>query len=326
MTPTSEESVESVAPAASWKKLLPWVVAAALIAFTLSQTTMAEIQASLTGADWGLFWGTMFGLYLVLFAVDSACVWWVYRRYHVPEIRFADVWPARGASYLLGILNYAAGSAAMAVYFKRRFNVGIIAGGASLLLLMVVDLGLVILAVLLGGSALPPEAAEARPWILAIGAAFGAGALGHLVFWRATWSWGPLERIRDLPQLKGFREATVLDYAKLAIIRAPVTAIYIAMHVLTLKAFGIEVPFVSMLVYVPIQMLVAAIPISPSGLGTVQAVQLVLYASYATEAQIVPYGLALAFGFNIPRMLLGLLCLRPAEKAMALATPQEDAP
>lgn len=318
------ELVEAGAGGARWKTIVPWIVAGVIFWWIFRVTDFDAMRASAASANWVAFWAAMMGLYVVLFVVDSACVWWVYRRYHVPTMTLRDVLPARGASYLLGILNYAAGSAAMAVYFKRRFGVGIVQGGASLLLLMLVDLGLVVIAVLVGGSALPPESANWMPWIRAVGLLFVLGAIAHLVFWRAPWSWGPLEKIRELPQLSGFRDATLKDYALLGLIRAPVTMIYIAMHVSTLAAFGIAVPFARMLVYVPVQMLIAVVPVSPSGLGTVQAAQMFLYEPYADVDTVVAYGLALAFGFNLPRLLIGVLALRPAGRAMAQAAPDPD--
>lgn len=301
----------------SWKTFAPWVVAIGILAYLVWSTDWVPAFAAIREANWMLFAGTMLGLYVVLLCADAFGVWWVYRRYHSPDIRYADATKARAVTYLIGILNYAAGSAAMALFFKRRFGVGIVQGGASLLLLMLVDLGLVTLAVLIGGSQLPAEADALRPWINLIGAAFLVGALAHLVFWRATWSWGPLEKIRQLPQLQGFRDATLLDYAKIGVMRAPITAIYIAMHGLTLLAFDIHIPLAKLLVYVPIQMLVAVVPISPSGLGTVQVAQEFLYGAYADADVLRAYGLALAVGFLLPRMVIGGLALGPAARALA---------
>ena len=301
----------------TWKTLAPWVVAVGILTYLVVTTDWGPAFAAIQEANWALFLGTMFGLYVVLLCADAFGVWWVYRRYHAPQITYADAAKARAVTYLVGILNYAAGSAAMALFFKRRFGVGIVQGGASLLLLMLVDLGLVTLAVLVGGSQLPESASDLRPWINLVGAAFVLGAVAHLVFWRATWSWGPLEKLRQLPQLQGFRDATLRDYVTIGLIRAPITAIYIAMHALTLMAFAIHIPFAKLLVYVPIQMLVAVIPVAPSGLGTVQLAQEFLYGAYVEPDVLRAYGLALAVGFLLPRMILGGLALGPAARTLA---------
>ncbi len=321
-------------------RVLPWFVALAAFGYIFGTTDLAGMRAAASTARWGMFWVAAFGIYAALFAMDSMTVWWVYRRFHVPEIRYRDVLPARGASYLLGILNYAAGSAAMAFYFKKRFKVSMLEGGASLLLLMLVDLGLVTIAVLLGGSMLPPEWTSATvvtlgstvvTWQMAIqglGLAFAVGAVGHIVFWRAPWKWGPLERIRSIESLRGFRAATIVDYVKIGLIRAPVTALYVLMHGLTLIAFHIQVPWARLLVYVPIQMLIAVVPISPSGLGTVNVAQRFLYEPYvfdpagvqlvgdAATSSIDAYGVALALAFNLPRILIGVVAFRAAKAAL----------
>ncbi|MFT6400288.1 MAG: hypothetical protein ACJAYU_005059, partial [Bradymonadia bacterium] len=136
-------------------RVLPWIVAIAIFGFILNSTDLDALRASAASAKWTQFWLVSFTLYAVIFLTDSFTVWWMYRRFHVPKIKYRDVLPARGASYFLGILNYAAGSAAMAFYFKKKFKVGFLEGGASLLLLMLVDLGLVTIAVLIGSSMLP---------------------------------------------------------------------------------------------------------------------------------------------------------------------------
>lgn len=322
-------------------RVLPWFVALGAFAFIFATTDIGRVAESAAQARWGLFWLAAFSIYGALFVTDSWTVWWIFRRFHVPDIRLRDVFPARGASYLLSILNYAAGSAAMAFYFKKRFRVGFLEGGASLLLLMLVDLGLVTIAVLLGGSLLPTEWTEAtvvnlgghaltfRATIGVMAVLFVVAAIAHIAFWRAPWSWGPLERIRALPTFRGFRLATPLDYLKIGLVRAPVTVLYILMHGLTLVAFHIQVPWERLLVYVPIQMLIAVVPVSPSGLGTVNVAQRFLYEPYvfdpagvqlsgqAAIGSIDAYGLALAMAFNIPRILIGVVALRAAKAALS---------
>lgn len=329
-------------------RVLPWVVAVAALWFILRTTDLEQLRATAANAKWGAFWLSALTIYGVLFLADSFAVFWVYRRFHVPGIRYRDALPARGASYLLSILNYAAGSLAMAFYFKKRFKVGFLEGSASLLLLMLIDLGLVTVAVLLGGALLPAAWTDAVvfqagdtavTWNLAIrifAAAFVAGAIAHLVFWRATWSWGPLERIRENPSFRGFRDARIVDYAALALVRLPVTILYVLMHGLTLLAFHIHVPWERLLVYVPIQMLIAVVPISPSGLGTVNVAQRYLYESYAFDAAgvqltgaeamaaIDAYGLALSLAFNLPRIAIGVIALRAAKAAIARAAASDE--
>lgn len=300
-------------------RAIPWLVTLAAFVWLFATTDLQQMVDAVRQADWVRFFGSMIVLYTMVWFVDVAAITWIYRRHHVPSIRFADVLPARGVTYILGIINYAAGAAAMALYFKRRFGIGAVEGGASLLLIMLVDLGLLVLAVVAGASMLPEEYQTA---VALLGVAAAVGALGHFVFWRAPVSLGPIEplrdRVRQHPSLRGFRDAPVLDYFVLGVMRLPVIALYIAMHWFTLGAFrGIEVPLVRLLVYVPIQMVIAALPISVSGLGTVNAAQRVLYGPFAEGAGLVDaYGIALVAGFAVPRIIIGLVSMPRASRDM----------
>jgi hypothetical protein len=317
-------------------RALPWIVTVAAIGWIFATTDLQGMIDAVRQADWVLFLGAMAGLYLLVWVADSYAVLWVLRRFHVPTLRLRDVMPPRGATYLLGIINYAAGTAAMTVYFRRRYGIGVIQGGASLLLMMLGDLGILVLVTAVGAGTLPPEV---RPGVWLILACFVAGAIGHLVFWRAPWTWGPLERVRALPQFRGFRDATIRDYAAIVATRIPIVALYIAIHAVTLHAFGIRIPFERLLVYVPAQMFVAALPISVAGLGTGQAAQRLLYAPYvgSDRASVVAgldpavaiidaYGLALFLGFVLPRVIIGLLCTRAVADAMARGTDPDPSP
>lgn len=306
--------------------VVPWLVTIGALAWIFATTDTRALVSSVKGADWGLFFGSMTVLYFALWFVDSAAVHWAYRRYHAPSLTFGGVLPARGFTYMLGIVNYAAGTASMALWFKRRYGVGLVEGGATIVLLMLIDLGVLTTVSLVGFTSLP-EVFRAPTMLVAI--VFATGAALHLAFWRGPWNWGRIEALRSHPSLRGFREATLADYAVLGLLRLPVIALYVAMHLLTLRAFHIDVPLERLLVYVPIQMVIAAIPISVAGLGTVQAAQRVLYGPFVaaaigtaaiapeTFAIIDAYGLALVLGFAVPRVLIGVLCLRTVSTGLS---------
>jgi len=316
-------------------RLIPWAVTLAALGWIGWTTDFDGIVDAVAGANAALFFGAMMGLYVVLWFVDSVAIAWVYRRYHAPNLRVRDVVPVRGATYILGILNYAVGAAAMALYFRRKHRVGLVEGGASLLVLMAVDFGLAMILVIVGGAVLPDGWREIT---LVIGAIFALAVIGHLLFWRGPWTWGPLERVRQHPKLGGFRDATIADYATMAALRAPVVGLYVCMHLATLAAFDIDVPLARLLVYVPVQMVIAALPLSVGGLGTVQAAQRVFYGPWVDTtgvdaaagvdpsiAIVDAYALTLFFGFLVPRVLIGLGCLRAVGDALA-ETPGPDSP
>jgi len=323
--PNEDTTEPASRPGSRVARLIPWFGTAIALAWIAWTTDIDGAVNAIARANWFVFFGSMCALFAAVWVIDTVAIHWLYRRFHNVDVRFRDVLPARGLTYVLGILTYSAGTAALVLYFKRRYRVGIIEGGATLVVLMLVDLGILLLVVALGAPLLP---ASYQGPALMVGALFAGGAIAHLVFWRARWSWGPLERVRQIPAFRGLRQARLRDYVVLGVMRLPVVALYIAMHFATLSAFAIHVPAIRLLVYVPIQMVVAAIPISVGGLGTVQAAQRVLYAPYVVDddlgatiseayalASIDAYGISLFVGFAVPRIIIGLLCVRRVSRA-----------
>jgi hypothetical protein len=94
-----------------------------------------------------------------------------------------------------------------------------------------------------------------------------------------------------------------------------------------MKTFGIQVPFWKALTYIPLLLLVASIPVTPYGLGTVQLVAVHLFAPYAPggavaqEATVLGYSLAVTALSLLLQALLGLVFMR---RAMAMAAAAND--
>ena len=80
--------------------------------------------------------------------------------------------------------------------------------------------------------------------------------------------------------------------------------------------WGIRVPAGQALARMPAVILASVVPLSPSGLGTVQATQLLLFAPYAPaaaqaarEAAVLSYSLAFTFLGLVAQALTGAVCL-----------------
>lgn len=305
-------------------RVLPWLGTAVLLAWIFATTDLPALLAALGRANWPLFLGGTAGLYLLIWMVDAFSAGWLYRRFHLPNLRLGDLLAPRAATYLPGIVNYAAGNAALVLFLRQRYGTPVGAASASMLLLMLVDAGLLVWCAAAGSVYLP--AGWQTPLVtLAVVGTLG-GAL-HLVYWRTPGRWRRLEALRVVPALAVFRTATLRDYLVLGTLRLPTIGLYVAIHLVTLRAFGIVIPLGELAAYVPLQMVVAALPISVAGLGTVGAAQRVLYAPWveadaagvptsAAIAMVDAYALALFGAFLLPRLLLGLAGLPATLRAL----------
>lgn len=82
-----------------------------------------------------------------------------------------------------------------------------------------------------------------------------------------------------------------------------------------MRAWGLEVPFAVGLTSIPAVVIVAALPVSPGGIGTSQATMVFLFSVYATGASSVQRdATALAFGMvyfvysALSYLIVGALC------------------
>lgn len=191
--------------------------------------------------------------------------------------RLSVIFLVRGATYLLGILNYTLGHGAMGFYLQRC---GLTTARATgiVLFLLAVNLG-----VLLGMSGLG---------LLAAGLP-GAGLLSPsaIAFYLAGATIFYLTVIFLRPRfLQGWQltapllEANLHGHLRAAAGRVPHVLILILGTWGGLRLWGIPVPLPQGLVVIPVILFLSALPITPAGLGTFQAAMVILISPYVPLA------------------------------------------
>ena len=282
-------------------RLLPWFVSASCLVYIFLSTELGPLWEALQTANMPLFWGSVLGIFILfVFPYDSFVITRLLNWFGAP-VTYRELLPIRGSSYLLGIFNFSAGSAGVSLYLKRTHGVPALRTLGAMFFMTLCDVCLLAVLVMVGAGLLGDMETSGR---------IVAGSIllilaGTLLYWRAGWNFLILGHLRDRSLFAAFKEATVVQYGKMMLMRAPVTIIYTLLQYLALESFGIHIPFHALLVYVPCQMLVAGLPISVAGIGTVQVVQRTLYLPYADLATIDAFAVLLVFGFLTPRMLIG---------------------
>ncbi len=299
-------------------KLLPWLVSVGCVVYIGATTDLGAVRDAIAAADMMVFWASIIVIFAVgIFPCDSIAIWrlfnWYAAYWSVQRIRLGEIASIRGANYLLGVFNYNVGTAGMALYLKRTRGVPFLESLGALFLMGLCDMTLVALFVLCGAGILGDLEHSARLASFAVLMIFA----GTLLYWRAGIDFLVLGKLRHRRLFLAFREARLSHYLKLLLMRVPMLVFYTAMQYFALESFGIHIPFARLLVYVPIQMLIAGLPISISGIGTVQVTQRVLYEPYASTAAIDAYAVAIILGFMVPRLLVGLAFVRKASRDLA---------
>lgn len=264
------------------KRLIPWVGAALLLTYIGLTTHWESAWQAIKQADFLPILSIVAIGTLITFAVDTLGVMLAVRQF-VAKVTWRQTLPVKATSYLLNVINYNAALVGMAWYFKRIRDVSFWRAFGCLFVLNFMDiLALAVLAAVglllnMGSDALDPVAVGLA-WTFVLGAAAGfplmiftiqLGLRIPILSTIAKWQMlAPFRefRWRALPTLLASRLALLLGYFTIQFCFFP--------------QFGVHVPFAVMFFYFPLGTLVQAIPIAPSGLGTMHAFNRFAYSAY----------------------------------------------
>lgn len=224
------------------------------------------------------------------------------------RIRWLDLARLRGASYLLGLLNYALGQGGVGfALVQRGLSPSRVAAGIVLLIGINV-------ATLIGF-------AGAARWIRP--SLPGSDVLGVLLLvvvlagcaWLAVlmlrFSW-----LSRWPVVDHLAKIGPTGYLKVILARVPHVLWLVITFWGALRLWGVPVPLAEGLALVPLVLVVVALPIAPNGIGTSQAVQVALFSQFAMgsmaterQAAVLAFGLAYnAIGLAV-QASIGWTCL-----------------
>lgn len=303
----------------AWQQALPWAIT--LVCFAYLYTRLAGAAAR-EGTDLVGYLGAIFArvswtrwLLLMIpysaffFLVDSLVVWRVVTWFNAP-LRYSDILPIRGSSYILSILNEQVGKGAMGLYLNRRYGVPGWEVGSSMIFIMFCEfyylLSWATAGYLMRGSELP-AVFSLIPWL-------ACAAIAFLGLWLAFFR-GPLGRgraLRERPLFKSFREAGLARYLTIIVLRSPALLAAVFVYKQALGLFGVEASYGQMLGYLPIIFFGAATP------GPMRTVAITLWVILfpGNEGEMTTFGFVQHNFFIFFNAAIGLLFLRRANREL----------
>ena len=226
------------------------------------------------------------------------------------------------ASYLLAIVNYTLGGAALTVLLRRRAGIGLGEAAGVVLLISMTDL-LVVLG--LGAGAAATVQAGTLTVKAGVVALVGVGFFGGLVLLRVPASLGPLERIRSLSVFDALRKRPTRQLVELLAIRIVFAFCFIGIAGATFLAFDVPVPPGRLVLGMMILAVVGAIPWAVAGLGVGQLAAVVVFKDVAPDETLIALSLVLSAGLIALRAGMGLLFAREFTRE-ALEQTRGEAP
>ncbi|MCB9590885.1 MAG: flippase-like domain-containing protein [Polyangiaceae bacterium] len=255
-----------------WRTALPFGLAVVLLGWVLHRSGWQQLKGALGQTNFFVFFLFSWVMQMLSLVADSYATTYVYRKTVCP-IRFREMLIIRGASYLPSMLNHNLGQAWLTYVISKRYSAPLWrVAGATLLVYGTNLAGLLLLCAL----ALPFNGDQV-PWLAPV---VGVAALGGLAYF-ALLKWGArfLSRWQATAPLV---EIGVRGHLKAIAVRIPHVGLLFLSTWLVFSFFGVWVPPGAALAYVPVLMMVAAMPLTPGAIGTRDAVALELLAGFAT--------------------------------------------
>jgi hypothetical protein len=299
--------------------MLPWAITIGCFAYLYGRVDAAAaregvglveyLTAIFARVSWINWLALMIPYSAFFFLIDSLIVWRVVSWFNTP-VRYLDILPIRGSSYILSILNEQVGKGAMGLYLNRRYGVPGWEVGSSMIFIMFCEFFYLLSWATVGwamrGDDLP-EVFGLIPWLAAAAAVFFAV---FYLFFR-----GPLGNgveLRDRPLFKSFREAGLFQYLTILVLRSPALLAAVVIYTFALRLFGIEVEMLQMLGYLPIIFFGAATP------GPMRTVAITLWVVLfpGNEGEMTTFGFVQHNFFIFFNAAIGLLFLRRANREL----------
>jgi hypothetical protein len=103
-----------------------------------------------------------------------------------------------------------------------------------------------------------------------------------------------------------------MRYMQIVLLRAPMFLVSLGVHYFAAQAFGIHIPFLQMLTFLPVIFMLAALPVTVAHLGTTQAAWIFFFSGYAPAPRLLAFSLAAHLVFSFTRAMLGVVWLPAA--------------
>ena len=319
------DSTQSVAPPAPhderplWRKILPFAVALGLTALLIWRLDLQAFVRHLQGVNYLGFLAFCGVFTLLLLAADSVATAFVYSRTVCP-VRVRDLFLIRGASYLPSLVNHHVGQAWLTWYMARAYKAPLWrTAGATLLVYATTFASLF----LFGAVSLLFDHNEA-PWLLPVLAGVFVAGIAYLVVLHIK---PPFLAKRQL--FAPLFDVGIRGHMAALVLRIPHMAVLFAGSWLPFHFFGVDIPPGAAFAYIPVLMVVSALPITPQGVGTRDWFSLHYFSQYSSgsqadqEAAVAAATLSFAVAISLFQIVLALALMH---RALRMLGPQTAEP
>lgn len=318
------------------RQILPWVVAIVIFFFMFRKIPPANVLKTMGQADFTAFVIYAVGYFVIVMLIDCVGLRWAISRFST-QVSFRETILMRGATYLLMLVNYNLAQGGMAFYLRRTHKAPVFKTLGTIFFLTITDLSLmtgcgVVAAVI---SDVSYRGLPLKPFVEKVALFFYAFLLLWILFWKyvdhpfvkPALRLKPFQWLINHQVFSTFRQLSWSDYAKTVLFRTPVVIFILVSFFFWLHAFRSHVPLVDVLTYSPIILVIGTLPITPAGIGTVQALCVEFFRTnlsgpllaeklYSPSEIIMAASLLWGLGNFVLKMAFGFYCLKKKSRSL----------
>lgn len=288
-----------------WLRWLPWLVTiVALTALLIRFPIGGIVDEARAGNLWAMI---PLAIALPVVRLFMSGLWDYLVLTRCVSVRYVDVLRAKAATAVLMGLGYAFSNGGMAAWITRRTGARVKTSAGAVLYIMASDLASATLvaavAAWLGAADLP---ADLRVGVGVVAPLIAAGLIALSLSGRLL---RLVRRDVDAEFLKAWTEISARRYLANVAGRCLTVLVICTGTWAAMQGFGLDVPLRAVMVYLPVIMMVGALPINVAGLGAVQAAWL-LFEPWAPGERILAWQVCWTIMLAIATVLRGLPFLR----------------
>jgi uncharacterized membrane protein YbhN (UPF0104 family) len=285
------------------QNLVIWAIAAGLVWYISRGLSFKQAIRTLEHSDLALFVSVNIAVFIVRWLADTYLFSRLFSFFH-QRTTYREVLPASTAQYFLQALNILIADGALVLFLHQRKGVEWLTAGWTMAFQGFVDAILMAALTVTMGLLVPSS-----PIRLAL--PYAAGALAFLLGAAAWWMWGRStsrlgQWLRNRRGMRAFRLARPRHYAILGSIRLAIYVPNALAFYVCFIAFRLKVPLASVLAMGPALMFAQSAPITPSGIGPLQAVMVQGFSKFAPRAELFTAALGVSIVQLLCRLPLGI--------------------
>lgn len=306
------------------KRIAPWLAACGIFAYLFQQYPPAKILNALGFVNIPFFLVVSIAYFVLMFILDTYSISRVLNRFgHEGSVR--ELLPARGLTYLIMIVNYAASQAALAFYQYRKHGLPISTMLGIFGIIVVTDL--LILAtlafVMTFFTTWPFEVwgMNIAHFVRIVTTIVYASFAAAIIMIKAHAKLSLFERLKKNKFFTLIAEARLADFVSVALSRLPIHIFIMCGMYIAIRTFNAHVSFLKVISNIPLVFFIGSLPITPGGLGTSNVVLVELLKPFITGQAINSGAVSagdLLFSFSLlwlfvnylMKALTGIICFK----------------